>query len=225
MKLSIIIPAFNEEKTLGAIVEKVQKLNLASSEIIVVDDGSTDETGKIVKKLSGKNVTTLSHSKNEGKGKAIVDALKIVRGEIVLIQDADLEYDPSEIPKLLAPFSDKKVQVVYGSRKMQKNAISNQAFNLGGQLLTFFTNTIYGSNITDEATGYKLFRANVIKHMKLNAKGFEFCPEVTAKVLKQKIDIVEIPISYNPRPISEKKIKWWDGLWAIFYLIKYRFVD
>lgn len=224
--LSIIIPSFNEGKTLQEIVDRVWKIKPQDKELIIVDDGSTDNTQEIIKKLTkSRNIKIVTNEKNLGKGASVVKALKIATGNIIIIQDADLEYDPADIPRIVNMFKDKKVKVVYGSRILGNNPVSHWTFNLGGRLVTQITNIMFGTNITDEPTGYKAFRASVLKSINLKSKGFEFCPEITAKIAKQKIKIHEVPISYKPRPISEKKIKWQDGIAAIFYLLKYRFVD
>lgn len=227
MKVSIIIPSYNEAQTLPKIIDKVTKIKIPyHKEIIVVDDGSKDDTAKILRNIkTPKNIKIIKNSKNLGKGASIKKALKVATGDFVLIQDADLEYDPNDYVKLLAPFKNRNIQVVYGSRVLGKNPISHWTFNLGGRLVTKITNLLYQTQITDEPTGYKLFRTKLIKSFKLRSKGFEFCPEVTAKVAKRKIKITEVPIKYNPRPTSQKKIKWHDGLAAIFYLVKYRFSD
>lgn len=226
-KLSIIIPSFNEEATLPKVVAKILKVRLPQEkELIIINDGSTDNTGNVFKNLSkNKNIKLLTNRKNLGKGASIKKGLLKATGNIILIQDADLEYNPFEIPKLIIPFQNPEVEVVYGSRILTKNPTSHWTFDLGGKLLTVLTNVLYGTGITDEATGYKVFRKETIGKVNLKSKGFEFCPEVTAKISKLKIKIHEVPISYNPRSVSEKKIKWWDGVEAIYYLIKYRFWD
>ena len=226
MKVSIIIPSFNEGLTIGSVIKKVLAVRLPnySKEIIVVDDGSTDNTIKILKKLpKDKKIKLMINKKNLGKGASILKALKIATGHIILIQDADLEYDPADIPKLLKPFGDKDVKVVYGSRVLTHNPSSHWTFNLGGRFVTIITNLLYDTKITDEPTGYKVFKKEVLKHIKLKSKGFEFCPEFTAKIAKAGIKIIEVPIDYRPRPVSQKKIKWYDGLAAIYYLFKYKF--
>lgn len=227
MKISIIVPSYNEGKTLPIIVSKLLALNVGmDKEIIVIDDGSNDNTVKITQKLKSSSIVkVITNDKNLGKGASIQKALAIASGDIFITQDADLEYNPNDIKKLLKPFKNKKVKVVYGSRILQKNPVAHWTYYLGARLITVLTNTLYGLHITDEPTGYKAFRKGIFKHIKIKSRGFEFCPEITAKVAKLGINIVEVPINYKPRKPSEKKIKWHDGLWAIFYLIKYRFVD
>lgn len=227
MKVSIIIPSYNEDATLPKIIAKVLSLKIPyEKKLIVIDDGSTDQTVKVKKRFeSQKSIKWITNQKNLGKGASIVKALRLTTGDIILIQDADLEYDPADISKLLMPFKDRSVKVVYGSRVLGDNPISHWTFNLGGRLVTFITNLLFGTNITDEPTGYKVFRKEVFQNIKLKSKGFEFCSEITAKIAKAGIKIEEVPISYHPRPVSEKKIKWHDGLAAIYYLIKYRFFN
>ena len=166
----------------------------------------------------------MRHEANYGKGVAIITGLKYAQGELTLIQDADLEYDPNDYAALLEPFKDECVQVVYGSRTLKRNKRSSSTFYWGGRLLSWITNLLYGSKITDEATGYKIFSTSLLKDLNLKSKGFEFCPEVTGKILRRKISIREVPISYNPRNWDEgKKIQWQDGFKAIWVLVKYRF--
>ncbi|KKR58843.1 MAG: Glycosyl transferase family 2 [Candidatus Curtissbacteria bacterium GW2011_GWA1_40_47] len=224
VKVSIIIPSFNEFYSLDGLLGRIGKVKIPyQKEIIIVNDGSTDQTASYLRKL--KNHKIITNPRNLGKGASIRKALKHVTGDIVIIQDADFEYDPKDYNNLLSPFRNKDVQVVYGSRELVKNPVSHWTFNLGGRLVTKITNLLYKTHITDEPTGYKLFRAKLIKAIKLESRGFEFCPEVTAKIAKRKVKIIEVPISYNPRPISEKKIKWWDGFVAIYFLLKYKFTD
>lgn len=225
MKVSIVIPSFNEAKTLPKIIEKVLFLKF-DKEIIVVDDGSRDNTQKnLLKFAKNPKVRIITNKKNLGKGSSIIKALKIAEGDVILIQDADLEYDPADIPKMIEIFKDRNIDVVYGSRILGNNPISHWTFNLGGRLVTAITNFLYNARITDEPTGYKAFRKSVLKNISLKSKGFEFCPEFTAKIAKAGFKISEVPIAYRPRPVSEKKIKWHDGIAAIYYLIKYRFFD
>jgi glycosyltransferase involved in cell wall biosynthesis len=228
-KLSIIIPVYNEAETVDRVIERVLAVELEDfeREIIVVNDGSTDETGAILERLADRwssLLTVIHHEENQGKGAAIRTALERVGGDIVITQDADLEYDPREYSKLLALFEDPAVRVVYGSRNLRKNPRSSWRFYWGGRLLSWVANLLYGSDLTDEATGYKLFRTELLRSLDLQADGFAFCPEVTGKVLRQNIEIHEIPISYEPRSLDEgKKISWRDGLEAVWVLIKHRF--
>jgi dolichol-phosphate mannosyltransferase len=230
MLLSVIIPVYNERDTILKILEKVKsvKIDKIDKEIIIVDDFSTDGTREILESLKGKDekLKIIFQKKHVGKGFAIRTALKFVEGEIVLIQDADLEYDPNEYPKLIEPILEGKAKVVYGSRVFKKNPKASIIFYIGGRFLSFLTNLLYGTNITDEPTGYKVFSTDVLKSIDLKCLGFEFCPEVTAKVAKKGYKIYEVPINYNPRSIKEgKKIRFKDALKAVFTLIKYRFID
>ena len=226
MKLSVIIPVYNEQATLEEIISRVRATGLAD-EIIVVDDNSCDNSPTILKRLQNgaqPPLQILRHERNQGKGAAIRTGLTAVTGDLVLVQDADLEYDPADYPALLAPFANPEVKVVYGSRNLRRNGRSSFAFYWGGRLLSVITNLLYGSRITDEATGYKIFCANLLKEMDLEGNGFEFCPEVTGKILRRKIPIYEVPISYYPRTWAEgKKIQWYDGPIAVWNLVKYRF--
>lgn len=226
MKLSIIIPAFNEEKTINEIIKRVkaQKLSI-SKEIIVVDDGSKDNTYVILKEIKG--ITLLKHENNKGKGRAIRTGLAKATGEIVLIQDADLELTPKDYPALIKPILEGKSDVVFGSRIIGNPKIKNNPlFYFGGRMVTLAANLIYNIRITDEPIGYKVFRTELLRSLNLKCEGFEFCPEVTAKVAKRKIKIIEVPVSYFPRTVSEgKKVGVRDGFEAVWTLIKYRFKD
>ena len=226
MKLSIIIPVYNEEATLEEIIRRVRATGL-TDEIVVVDDGSTDNSPAILKRLQNSDHPPLHivrHQQNRGKGAAMRTGLATVKGELVLVQDADLEYDPADYPALLAPFANPAVEVVYGSRNLQRNPKSSWAFYWGGRLLSWVANWLYGSHITDEATGYKLIKTELLRDIGLETDGFEFCPEVTAKLLQRRVAIYEVPISYHPRSWAEgKKIQWSDGLVAVWTLLKYRF--
>lgn len=228
-RLSIIIPAYNESKTIGAILKKIKNVPLRGieKEVIVVDDASTDGTKEILKKNKDKSIKVLYHNKNSGKGAAIRTGLKYATGDIILIQDADLEYDPKDYQKLIKPILKRKADVVYGSRLLgQKSKYSKFAYYAAGRSLTMLANILYGINISDEPCGYKVFKANIIKNIPLKCKRFEFCPEITAKISKKHIKIFEVPTSYSPRSREEgKKIKFRDWLEAVYTLVKYRFTD
>lgn len=227
MKLSIIIPVYNEVKNISEIVRRVQATKLAM-EIIIVDDGSRDGTGEILQKLDGKRkVRVLMQEKNQGKGAAVVTGMKAATGDILLIQDADLEYDPRDYPALLKPIQEGVADVVYGSRFLGgAHRVTMFWHQLANQLLTLMTNVLYDSILTDMETGYKVFRRGVIEGMIIRAKRFNFEPEFTAKILKRKYRIYEVPITFNPRDYSEgKKIKLKDAFEAVWALVKYRFMD
>lgn len=228
MKLSVIIPAYNEASTVARVVRRVLAVELdgVEREIIAVNDGSTDRTGAVLDALAVRwpeHLRVLHHERNRGKGAAVRTALKHVTGDVVITQDADLEYDPREYPKLLAPFEDPSVRVVYGSRNLQRNPRSHWGFYWGGRLLSWVANLLYGASLTDEATGYKLFRAELLRSLGLESDGFDFCPEVTGKLLQRGVEIREVPISYRPRTLEQgKKINWRDGIQALWTLLKYR---
>ena len=230
MILSILIPVYNEKNTISKILEKIEEVNLdkfsIEKEIIIIDDGSTDGTKDILRSL-GDKYKIVYHSKNKGKGSAIRTGLQYVSGDYVIIQDADLEYDPEDYKKLLDFALKNKAKVVYGSRQLNPgNRHSYRSFYLGGIFLSLVVKFLYGTKITDESTCYKLFKTETIKSIPLKCKRFEFCPEITAKVAKRRIKIYEVPISYHPRSKKEgKKIRWRDGLEALWVLIKYKFVD
>jgi len=225
------MPVYNEEKTILKIINKVKnvKIKNITKEIIIVDDFSTDNTRKILSKLKDRSIKVIYHQKNRGKGSAIRTALKHVTGDLITIQDADLEYDPAEYQRLLKPIIEGKTKVVYGSRleTIRKNLRNMYKLHyIGNAFLTLMTNVLYGTKITDMETCYKVFRKEVIKDIKLRAKRFDFEPEITAKILKKGYRITEIPIGFVGRTFSEgKKITWKDGIKALFYLVKYRFTD
>lgn len=226
-KISIIIPVYNEEKTIAKIIMKLIKTKFPiEREIIIVNDGSTDSTEKILKETIRQikvreKIRVISRKNNKGKGHSIKTGLKYATGSIIGIQDADLEYDPNDYPGLLEPILKKQAKVVYGVRRFNKKNL----FYYGNKFLSLVTSLLYFSWIRDMETGYKVFRREVLNEIKLNSKGFDFEPEVTAKILK-KYKIKEIPISYTPRSKKEgKKIKIKDGIIAFFTLIKYRFAN
>jgi len=226
-KLSIIVPVYNEESTILELIERVKKVDIVlDKEIIVVDDGSSDGTSNLLKKIKG--IKVIFAEKNIGKGAAIRKGLRKVTGDIVIIQDADLEYDVRDYNRLIEPIIKRKAEVVYGSRNLNKDNKKHSGFfyYMGGIFLSWLTNLLYGTNITDEATGYKVFKTSIIKSIDLKCNKFEFCPEITAKVAKRGIKIFEVPIRYEPRSKKDgKKIKWRDGMQAIFTLIKYRLIE
>lgn len=227
MKLSVIIPIYNEINTLEEIISRVQETKLAD-EIVLVDDGSIDGTREIVEKFKNKNgFVVVMHEKNQGKGAAVRSGFEVAKGEIFLIQDADLEYDPREYPNLLKPLNEGLSDVVYGSRFLgASRRVAMFWHMIANKMLTLFTNILYDTMLTDMETGYKVFKREVVDDMPLHAKRFEFEPEFTAKILKRKYRIFEVPITFNPRDYSDgKKIGLSDAFEAIWALIKYRFVD
>ena len=228
MKLSIIVPVFNEEETIEEVVNRIEDVDL-EKEIIIVDDGSTDDTRKLLERLeSREDVKVFFHERNKGKGAAVRTGLNHVKGEVIIIQDADLEYDPADYPRLIEPILSGESDVVYGSRNLVRKNVgkSSNLFYFGGVLLTKIANLLYGSNLTDVTTCYKVFKKDVLDSIELECDGFEFCDEVTAKVLKKGIKIKEVSISYYPRSKEEgKKIRVIDGLIAAWTLIKFRLRD
>ena len=227
MLVSVIIPAFNEEHTIGQVVEAVRSLPI-EKQIIVVNDGSTDGTSKALERLREVHQLTVVHSKeNRGKGFAIRSGLPYVQGEVVVIQDADMELAPTDLSELLKPFEKEEIQVVYGSRFLNGRGNASLHNFLANRILATYTNLLYGCRITDESTGYKAFSTQLITRLDLTCEGFEFCPEVTAKVLRAGYRIHEIPVSYFPRTKKEgKKLRFWsDGFFAAWTLLKYRFIS
>jgi glycosyltransferase involved in cell wall biosynthesis len=227
MKISILIPVYNEAKTITEILRRVQAVQVAD-EIVIVDDGSTDSTRQILDDLDGQGqVRIVYHERNLGKGAAVRTAIKHASGDVLIIQDADLEYDPRDIPTLLIPIYEEIADVVYGSRFLGGPRRPILFWNMvANKILTLVTNILYNNILTDMETGYKVFRKEVVADMPLHARRFEFEPEFTAKILKRKVRIFEVPISFNPRDYSEgKKIKMKDAFIAMWTLFKYRFVD
>jgi glycosyltransferase involved in cell wall biosynthesis len=227
MNLSVVIPVYNEVHNISEILKRVQAQKLAD-EIIVVDDGSTDGTRDILKELDGKtDVRIILHERNKGKGAAVMTGLQAARGDLLLIQDADLEYDPRDYPELLKPLNEGIADVVYGSRFLGgPRRVAMYWHMIANKLLTTMTNILYDTILTDMETGYKVFRREVIDGMTIHAQRFDFEPEFTAKILKRRYRIFEVPITFNPRDYSQgKKIKLKDAFEAVWTLLKYRFVE
>ena len=234
--LSIIIPCFNEKKSLLRLISKIKKIKNIKKQIILVDDGSTDGTSELIKKkLINKVDKVIFHKNNLGKGSAIISAQKYIKGNFVIIQDADLEYDPLDYHKLLIPLKKNFFKIVYGSRvlgrKKPLDLISFKYFPknfriFGNYLLTFFSNFINNQSLTDVHTCYKIFDKKIFLSFNLQEKGFSFCPEVTTKAAKFSYPIAEVPIRYNGREIKEgKKIRLIDAFIAIYTILKYRYFD
>ena len=226
-KISVLIPVYNEVDTLDAIIKKVENADFCGleKEIILIDDYSTDGTKDLYKNYSYK---VLYHEYNQGKGAALRDGFKEATGDIVIIQDADLEYDPADYKPLVQLILDGKADVCYGSRLTGGKPSRSFMFHhlLGNKFLSLLTNILYGSTLTDMETCYKAFKTEFIKGIEIKSDRFDFEPEITAKVLKRRARLYELPISYYGREFSEgKKITWRDGIFAIIALIKYRFVD
>ncbi len=227
--LSVIIPFYNEERTLAEILARVVKAEVPlPKEILCVDDGSTDGSGEIAGGFAKSHPEVRCFRKeNGGKGSAIRFGLKYATGDIIIVQDADLEYDPEDYAALIAPIIEGRAKVVYGSRNLEgrNRRHSSIFFYVGGLFLTALVNLLYPcASLTDESTCYKVFRADVLKGIRLECDGFDFCPEVTSKVLNSGQRIVEVPISYHPRSFSQgKKVRVWDGFTAVWRILKFRF--
>jgi glycosyltransferase involved in cell wall biosynthesis len=221
--LSIIMPVFNEEATIGESINSVLAAPY-TKEFIIVDDGSTDSTHKFLQNIDHPEIRVLRHESNRGKGAAVQTGLEQASGDIIIIQDADLEYDPSEYPILLRPIIAGKADVVLGSRFAGHGAHRVLYFwhYIGNRFLTQLSNIFTNLNLTDMEAGYKVFTREALKDIKLTQKGFGFEPEIVAKIAKKRMRIYEVPISYYGRTYEEgKKIKWWDGLWALWCIIRY----
>lgn len=226
MKLSIIVPTYNEKETILETIGRLKKLTV-DKEIIIVDDGSSDGTKKILKNIAmaDKSIKILFNKNNLGKGASVRKAIPIVKSDYTIIQDADLEYDPQDIDKLLKPVKEGKAVVVYGSRFTGERRNMFFWHFIGNQLLTLITNILYDTTLSDMETGYKLIKTPILKSLKLTSRRFEFEPEITAKILKMGIRIYEVPISYTGREFNQgKKITWKDAFPAIITLFKQRFV-
>lgn len=227
MNLSVIVPVFNEEKTVQTILKLIIDTNLAT-EIVVVDDGSTDGTKAILEKTQTEfKFKLISLAKNQGKGSAVRTGIQASTGDIILIQDADLEYDPREYPNLLKPLQADLADVVYGSRFLGSEHRPGLFWNqVANNILTLTTNLFYNTTLSDIETGYKIFRRSIIQDIPLHSTRFEIEPEITAKLLKRKVRLVEVPITFYPRDYTQgKKIKFADALHAFWAILKYRFVD
>ncbi|MGH7731686.1 MAG: glycosyltransferase family 2 protein [Candidatus Eiseniibacteriota bacterium] len=225
--LSVLVPVYNERATLEALLLRVLAVPV-DKEVVVVDDGSRDGTREVLAELATRlPIRALVHERNRGKGAAIRTALAEARGEVVIIQDADLEYDPEDYPLLIAPIVRGETNVVYGSRYLShENPLPLTHFKVAVLLLNAMANLLYGTRLTDEATCYKVFRASLLKSLPLRCERFEFCPEVTARVAKRGERILEVPIRYHYRTRAQgKKIGWRDGFEAIWTLLRYRFSD
>lgn len=228
MKLSILVPVYNEEKYILDVIEAIKNVPIdLEKEIIIIDDKSSDSSLEILQKYAqDKSIKIIMHAKNLGKGAAIREGLKYVTGDIVLIQDADMEYSLEDYPKILKPIISGTAKVVYGSRFLGKIENMHWPNWLANKVLTLTANILYKLRLTDEATAYKVFDAKLLKSIPLKCERFEFCPEITAKIAKRGYKIQEVPISYIGRSIKNgKKIKIADGFEALWTLIKYRFKD
>jgi glycosyltransferase involved in cell wall biosynthesis len=227
LKLSVIVPAYNEGGTLRAIVEKVRAVNV-EKEIIIVNDASTDNTQQAAEEIKKdfSDIKIAHHPINRGKGAAIKTGLALATGEIVLVQDADLELDPKDYPALMKPIEEGRTAVVYGSRELgTRNKHLYFSFYIGGKMVSLFANILFGAHLTDVPTGYKVMRTDVLRSLRLQCERFDFDPEVTAKILKRGIQIIEVPIAYYPRTKADgKKIGWRDGISALWTLLKYRVI-
>lgn len=228
MTLSIVIPVYNERATIATILDHVQSSGLAD-EIIVVDDASSDGTREVLAEIARNHprLKLVLHESNRGKGAALRTGLAAATGDLILVQDADLEYDPRDYPSLLQPIQDGRADVVFGSRFLGGPRRTTMFWHMvANQLLTLTTNILYNSILTDMETGYKLFKREVIQGIPLRSNRFDIEPEITAKLLKRKIRIFEVPISFNPREYSEgKKIRFRDAFSAVWALLRYRIAD
>ena len=223
MKLSVIMPVYNEKECIEKIIERVKKVPV-EKEIIVVDDCSTDGTRELLSKITG--IILMLHDRNRGKGAAVRIALKKVSGDIVMIQDADFEYPPEQYPEVIRPIVDGYADVVFGSRFLGLHRVFYFWHYVGNRLLTLLTNFLYNTILTDMETGVKAFKREIFDNITIRSNGFDFEPEITAKILKRGYRLYEMPITYYGRGYEEgKKITWKDAIPAVWAIIKYRFMD
>ncbi len=226
MKLSVLVPVFNEHGTVAELLERVGRVPL-EKEIVIVDDASTDGTREILRGFEARaGFKVLYHEKNGGKGRAIRTGLEVVTGDVVVIQDADLEYDPHDFIAMMKLFTEGGAKAVFGSRRLRKEnkQYAGPIYYAGGVFLSWVTRLLYGIQITDEPTCYKMVDTHLLRSLGLTSEHFEFCPEVTAKLARRGVKIFEVPIKYMPRHKSEgKKICWRDAVEAVWVLLKFRF--
>ena len=233
--LSIIIPCFNEKKTIVKVINKLKKLKKIKKQIILIDDGSNDGTREVIKKKLNKKIDKIIfHENNKGKGAAIISSLRYIKGNLIIIQDADLEYDPRDYYKLVKPFSNPSILAVYGSRVLgRKKKINFMRINdfpknfriFGNYVLTKMSNFLNGQSLTDVHTCYKILRKDIFLKLNLKEKGFSFCPEVTTKLAKLSCEIKEVPINYNGREVKDgKKIRFKDAVSALITILKYKYL-
>ena len=226
MKISVVVPVFNEASTIAEVLRRIRETPY-DKEILVVDDGSTDGTAETLAAIADPQLRILRHDRNRGKGAALRTAFREVRGEVVIIQDSDLEYDPRDYPKLLRPIEEGKADVVFGSRFIgEPHRVMFFWHYVGNRILTTLSNMFTNLNLTDMETGYKAFRASILEEIRIRSDRFGFEPEFTAKVARGGYRIYETAISYSGRGYEEgKKITWRDGLAAVWYIFRYRFFD
>ncbi|MFH1692108.1 MAG: glycosyltransferase family 2 protein [Candidatus Omnitrophota bacterium] len=223
MKLSIIMPIYNEEATLKHIIEKILSVDI-DKELIIVNDGSIDRSSQILDTIKNDSIKIIKHSHNQGKGSAIKTGLSCVTGDIVVIQDADLEYDPADYIRLVEPIVAGEAKVVYGSRFLIKGNSISKSYYAANRFLTFLTNLLHGSRLTDMETCYKVFCTDILKGLDLDSDGFEIEPELTIKALKKGYKIREVPIFYQARSYREgKKITWKDAIKTLLTIFRYKF--